>query len=146
MSSARAPLFFISEDDMKKNIAILTLVALLGPFAVSCGASSDGAGMGAPPNAEVACDATIQLLDFKLDPADLETTSGSFELCVENAGKTPHDLAVRGPDGKDLARTPTLSQGMQGRLSLDVTTGTYPIYCAEPGHESLGMHGMLTVR
>jgi len=132
---------------MKKLFAILTLLAFHGPFAIACASSSDGAGMGTPlPNQEAACDATIQLLDFKLDPADLETTSGTFELCVENAGKTPHDLAVRGPDGTDLARTPTLSQGEQGRLSLDVTTGTYPIYCAEPGHESLGMHGMLTVR
>jgi len=132
---------------MKRYLASLVLLTLHGALAISCGSSSDVAGQGSPStDADVPCDATIQLLDFELDPMDLETTSGTFELCVENVGKTPHDLAVRTPDGKDLARTPTLSQGEQSRLSLTVTTGTYPIYCAEPGHESLGMHGMLTVR
>lgn len=131
---------------MGRNLTTLMLSALFGPFAMACGSSSDGGTPGTAPTMEAPCDATIQLLDFKLSPADLETTSGAFELCVENAGKTPHDLAVRGRDGNDLARTPTLSEGEQSHLSLTVTAGTYPIYCAEPGHESLGMHGMLTVR
>jgi plastocyanin len=131
---------------MGRNLTILIFLALEAPFATACGSSSDGASPAAASNMEAPCDATIQLLDFKLSPADLETSSGTFELCVENVGKTPHDLAVRGPDGNDLARTPTLSEGEESQLSLAVTTGTFPIYCAEPGHESLGMHGMLTVR
>jgi plastocyanin len=131
---------------MERKVTISMLFGLLAPFALSCGSSSDGAAPGTASNMESPCDATIQLLDFKLSPADLETTNGPFELCVENAGKTPHDLAIRGPDGKDLARTPTLSEGEQSHLSLTLSTGTYPIYCAERGHESLGMHGMLMVR
>jgi plastocyanin len=143
MSSACAPLF-ISENDMRKSFASFVLALA---FATSCGSSSDVGSQSSPSeDAGRSCDATIRLLDFELDPAELETTSGAFELCVENVGKTPHDLAVRSADGRDLAMTPTLSQGEQSRLSLTVTAGNYPIYCAEPGHESLGMHGMLTVR
>jgi uncharacterized cupredoxin-like copper-binding protein len=71
--------------------------------------------------------------------------SGTVGLCVENRGKTPHDLAVRDSSGRDLGRTATLSQGARAHLSLALTAGEYGIYCAEPGHESLGMHGSLIV-
>lgn len=132
---------------MGRNLLVLVFFALHALLVGSCGSSSDGAAPGGSSSMEPPrCDATIQLLDFKLSPADLDAPSGAFELCVENAGKTPHDLAVRGTDGKDLARTPTLREGEQSHLSLTLSAGMYPIYCAEPGHESLGMHGMLMVR
>jgi plastocyanin len=107
------------------------------------GASGAGAAGSA---SELDCSATVQLLDYKLSPAKLELGSGSQVLCTENAGQAPHDLALRDANGQVLGRTPKLAPGERAQFSVDLQTGMYTMYCTQPGHESLGMSGPVSVK
>jgi len=92
------------------------------------------------------CTATIDLLDYKLDPKEVEAKSGKVTLCAVNKGATSHDLGVRDADKKTLAKTMTLSPGDEDRFTVELSAATYDIYCSVAGHESLGMKGTLTVK
>lgn len=87
---------------------------------------------------------TVRLVDFALDPPTLSAAIGST-ITVVNAGKSPHNLWVRDGAGHVLAKTPDLAPGQQASFRLDLPAGSYADYCEEPGHESLGMKGSLTI-
>jgi uncharacterized cupredoxin-like copper-binding protein len=44
-----------------------------------------------------------------------------------------------------VGHTRTLDPGQPAALALDLAAGTYTTFCSLPGHESLGMRGMVTV-
>jgi plastocyanin len=119
--------------------------------------SACGADDAAPPNANAgtnandkqhdeSCTATINLLDYKLEPKDIEADSGKITLCAVNKGATSHDLGVRDADKKTLAKTMTLSPGDEDRFTVELSAAKYDIYCSVNGHESLGMKGTLTAK
>lgn len=96
------------------------------------------------PAASAPAAAAFHLGDFSINPATVSVRSGDT-VTVVNDGKSPHNLWIRDSGGKVLARTPDLQPGGQASLHLDLPPGTYVTYCAEPGHESLGMRGSITV-
>jgi plastocyanin len=86
----------------------------------------------------------VQLADFKitLDPT---TLSGStFAFGVTSSGPTPHNFNIRDDSGR-IAGSMDLSTGESDTVIATLAPGSYTFYCAFPGHESLGMHGTLTV-
>lgn len=108
-------------------------------------ASDGGVGSDAAAPREAECTARIRLLDYKLDPAKLELSSGHHLLCAQNDGKAPHDLALRDTAKKVLGRTPVLGPDEHGQFAVDLEAGTYTMFCTQAGHESLGMTGPVTV-
>lgn len=108
------------------------------------GSTTDQAGASAPDDAP--CTLTIQLLDYKLAPKDVEAASGEIVLCALNNGQAPHDIAVRDASRATLAKTKTLGPGEQDRFSIHLDAALYDLYCTQAGHESLGMKGTLTVK
>ncbi len=124
---------------------VLAAIALAG-----CGGSGNsqaGSTSSAPsisPSGPPAA-ATVRLADFSLDPMSVSVKQGDSILVV-NAGKSPHNLWLRDASGYVLVKTPNLKPGDQTTLKLDLPPGSYVDYCQEPGHESLGMKGALTVR
>jgi uncharacterized cupredoxin-like copper-binding protein len=82
--------------------------------------------------------------DFKFDTPDIAVT-GVVALAVTNAGPTVHDLSIRDAAAKVVGETHDLKPGASETLTVDLPTGTYTIFCALPGHESLGLKGTLTV-
>lgn len=96
-------------------------------------------------SASTATNATpITVRDFKFDTPDVAVT-GKVVLAVTNAGPTIHDLTIRDSSGKVLGETADLAAGASETLTVDLPAGTYTIFCALPGHESLGIKGTLTV-
>lgn len=96
-------------------------------------------------SASTATNATpITVRDFKFDTPDVAVT-GEVALAVTNAGPTIHDLTIRDSSGKVLGETADLTAGASETLTVDIPAGTYVIFCALPGHESLGIKGTLTV-
>lgn len=92
-----------------------------------------------------ACDFTVSLVDYKLVPSVLTASAGEIVLCAKNDGRAPHDLAVRDDSAKVLGRTKVLGPAEQDRFSLELSAGSFDIFCTQGGHESLGMKGKLTV-
>jgi len=91
------------------------------------------------------CGLSISLIDYKLVPSELSAKAGKLRLCATNNGKAPHDLAVRDPSNSTLGRTRALGPEELDSFEVELSAGSYDIYCTQGGHESLGMRGTLTV-
>lgn len=139
------------------NIKTLAASALLLLAVAGCGASGSATSSpttltpsaptaSAPTaSASTATNATpITVRDFKFDTPDVAVT-GEVALAVTNAGPTVHDLTIRDSSGKVLGETADLTAGASETLTVDLPAGAYVIFCALPGHESLGIKGTLTV-
>lgn len=114
---------------------------------VACGGSAGATGnpSGNPAvSAPASSAATVKLVDFSLSPSSVSVPAGA-SIQVVNAGQSTHNLWIRDASGKTLARTPELKPGATAMLSVPANAGSYTIYCQEPGHESLGMRGTLSV-
>lgn len=97
-----------------------------------------------PTPAPAAVAVAVELADFKIT-LDSTTLSGStFAFEVTSAGPTPHNFNIRDDSGT-VAGSMDLSTGETDTVTASLAPGSYTFYCAFPGHESLGMHGTLTV-
>lgn len=72
--------------------------------------------------------------------------AGALQIDSRNASGTPHDIALEGPDGRELGNGAVVSNGGVSRVSLTLAPGRYTFYCTVPGHREGGMEGTLTVR
>ena len=134
-----------------KTFAAGTLLVLALAACGSSAATSSPTGASAtplasaPPAAAAPTNATpITVRDFKFDTPDVAIT-GTVVLAVTNAGPTIHDLTIRDDAGKVLGETADLKSNTSETLTVDLPAGRYTIFCAVPGHESLGIKGTLTV-
>ena len=134
-----------------KTLAARTLLVLAVAACGSSAATSSPTGPGAtPPASAPAASAAptnatpITVRDFKFDTPDISVT-GTVVLAVTNAGPTIHDLSIRDDAGKVLGETADLKPNASETLTVDLPAGAYTIFCAVPGHESLGIKGTLTV-
>ena len=115
----------------------LTVLILLGLVACSAPASSGSQ----TPEAGLA----VSVADFMIDPAEAEIVGPTITISVTNDGPTPHNLTVRDAAGAVVMGTEDLSVGDSETITAELEPGDYTIFCALPGHESLGMSGPLTV-
>jgi uncharacterized cupredoxin-like copper-binding protein len=84
-------------------------------------------------------DVAVTETEFKIAmPSTLKAGKYTFE--VDNEGKLPHDLAIKG--GK---KTELIDGGGKGELAVDLAPGKYHFYCSVPGHEQAGMKIDVTV-
>ena len=119
----------------------LTLIALLGLVACSAPDASGSPAAEMPPVDALA----VSVLDFMIDPADLEVAGPTVTIAVTNDGPTPHNLTVRDAAGEVVTGTDDLGVGESETISGELEPGDYTIFCSLAGHESLGMSGTLTV-
>jgi len=116
------------------------------------GAHAAHAGMAPPAGVvDVAARATVRIRAFdqlRFEPQRIEVTAGRpTRIELENAGAAEHSLVVRTPGGgRDWVHLHVQPGGSDAATyRLDVP-GTYPVYCALPGHAEGGMTGELVVR
>lgn len=121
-----------------------TTAAASAPTASAPTASAPAASAPAASASTATNTTPITVRDFKFDTPDVAVT-GEVALAVTNAGPTIHDLTIRDSSGKVLGETADLTAGASETLTVDIPAGTYVIFCALPGHESLGIKGTLTV-
>ena len=120
---------------MKVLAASILAVALLA----GCG--------GGNSNAQPAGSIKVTMTEFKFDPSTISAPSGKVVFFLFNGGNnTSHDMIIRDSTGKRLASSELISAGDTSVLTVDsIAAGTYTYFCDQPGHESSGMHGTLTV-
>lgn len=117
---------------------------LLVLAACSAPAGSRAPASDAPASAAVEATA-VNVMDFMIEPTDVEVVGPTVTIDVTNDGPTPHNLTVRDAAGEVLMGTEDLSVGDTATITGELDAGEYTIFCALPGHESLGMSGTLTV-
>jgi uncharacterized cupredoxin-like copper-binding protein len=64
-------------------------------------------------------------------------TAGSVRFVVRNTGTFTHALSIKGPGVSK--RTPGIGPGKSATLLVTLKSGTYAIWCPEPGHAAKGM-------
>ncbi len=119
---------------MNARVLLLSLALLLA----GCG-SDDSEGTATAANGP-----EIDLVDFKLEPADVHVdNAGSTTFKVVNNGQTTHALEIEGNGVEE--ETTDLAPGESAELTVDLAEGEYEIYCPVDGHRAQGMEGTLTV-
>jgi len=114
----------------------LALTFLISMALAGC-AGTDGAATSAPLSAT--------LRDFKIEPNQL-SASAPLMITVTSDGPTPHNFTIRDAADNVVVASNDLRAGDADTVALpDLAPGDYTFFCSFAGHESLGMHGTLTV-
>lgn len=124
-----------------RRAGMLVVVVLLAMgLAAACGGGG-GSGSGQPAGS-----IKVTMTEFKFDPSSIHAGSGKATFYLVNAGTVAHDMVVLGPSGTRLAASELVQAGNSSVFTVnDLKPGTYQFICDQPGHESAGMKGTLTV-
>ena len=83
---------------------------------------------------------TVTLTEFAIE-GDLAFAGGAVTLTVDNAGSQLHNLTVEGGEA-----TPDIAAGESATLELvDLTEGSYVVFCSIAGHREAGMEAVVSV-
>jgi plastocyanin len=128
-------------------LTIGLVAACAGPNATKTPTGAPTSAPAATPAGSLAASATavdVTLQDFKIVPATT-LVPGNVTFNVHSNGPTPHNFNLRDASGAVVLSSKDLHTGDSDVVSGQLAPGTYTFFCAFPGHESLGMHGTLTV-
>jgi plastocyanin len=95
------------------------------------------------PSAQ-ATEVAVTLRDFEIEP-DTLMTAGTVTFAVTSEGPTPHNFTIRDANDEVVANSADLRTGEADTVEAELAPGEYEFFCSFAGHESLGMHGTLTV-
>jgi len=79
--------------------------------------------------------------EFKIVLSSTQLKAGPITFEAKNAGRIPHDLAIKQTGDK----TKLIQPGGTSELKVTLKAGTYELYCSVPGHEAAGMKLNITV-
>ena len=83
-------------------------------------------------------------VEFKIELPSKTVAPGTYTFNLTNKGHVGHDLVFNG-SGVDNEKTPVIDPGKTAKLTVDLKTGTYDVYCSVPGHKQAGMDVKLKV-
>lgn len=146
-----------------KKAAYMRIMSLMALFAIVLLAACGGDAATATPSSatptaaasdsttsdatgsSVTIDATLR--EWAVDLSQSEVAAGGVTINVTNAGSMAHNLTVKDSSGNNLGATTTFrgSDGVQ-TIKLELTAGTYTLYCSLPGHAQRGQSITLTVK
>jgi len=108
---------------------------LLLPFAACGGGSSTGGG------STEGADVTVHAQDsLKFDKTDYSAKTGDVKIAYVGDGSLTHTLLIKDKSGFKLQVSHDTKTG-----TVNLTPGSYTLFCDIPGHESAGMKATLTV-
>ena len=88
------------------------------------------------------------MTEFKFDPSTISAPSGKVVFFLVNGGTTSHDMIIRDSSGTRVsgAASELVSAGDSFVFTVsNLPAGSYTYFCDQPGHETSGMKGALTV-
>jgi uncharacterized cupredoxin-like copper-binding protein len=121
---------------MRTVVVALAAVALL-------------AGCGGGGTAQPAGSIKVTMTEYHFEPSTISAPSGKVVFFIVNAGTASHDMIIR--DKSTGARVSGAASELVSAGDSFVFTvanlpaGKYTFFCDQPGHETAGMSGELTV-
>jgi uncharacterized cupredoxin-like copper-binding protein len=119
--------------------SVLVFVALLAAALglAACGSSAEEEASGGQT-------ISIGETEFALDPSSVQVDeAGMVTFNVTNNGSIDHALEVEGQGVEE--ETETIAPGDTAELTVDLTDGSYELYCPVDDHRDKGMEGTVTV-
>jgi plastocyanin len=87
---------------------------------------------------------TVVAQNYRFQPDTIHLKAGQpLRLALHNRDPVKHNIRFKGLEPEVLVVTPL--KGEQAIVFTPTKPGTYYMYCSEPGHEQLGMHGTAVV-
>jgi uncharacterized cupredoxin-like copper-binding protein len=84
--------------------------------------------------------------DFRMTPSTITVQAGQpLQVTFQNGGEILHDFTAQQGLGKPVTILEQGGQSGTATITYD-KPGTYKFFCAQPGHDQLGMHGTITVQ
>jgi uncharacterized cupredoxin-like copper-binding protein len=118
--------------------SLLLGAIVVAAVAVGCG----GSGGASQPAGSL----KVEMTEFKFAPSSLSVKPGRTTFFLVNSGTVAHDLVIDGPNGSRVAASELVQPGGSGTFTVhNLAAGSYRIVCDQPGHESSGMKGTLSV-
>ncbi|GAA2804559.1 plastocyanin/azurin family copper-binding protein [Streptomyces showdoensis] len=137
------------------RIALGLSGAALAGFLAACGGGGGG-GAGTPAPAPPPSTATTgstgtagatqvkaDLTDFHIALSPQPSQPGRYTFVAKNDGQHEHALEIEGNGAEN--RSSTLAPGESATLTVELTSGTYQVYCPVDGHKDLGMKTQITI-
>jgi len=104
------------------------------------------AGCGGGGSTQPAGSIKVTMTEYKFDPSTVNASSGKVVFFLVNGGSVAHDLIIRDSNNNRVAGSELISAGDTTVFTVDnIAAGTYTYFCDQPGHESSGMKGTLTI-
>ena len=128
-----------------RRASVPAAVAVAVLLAAGCGGATGAAHPAAPKTSAAAPTAAGVVLnltgtEYSFAPPALKASAGLTTIRFTNAGAVDHDFTI-----DSLHVHLTEKPGKTGEATVTLKPGTYPFYCAIPGHRQSGMKGTLTV-
>jgi plastocyanin len=114
-------------------------VLVIGGLVLAGCGDDDGGGGGGGETADVVVHGTDAL---KFDKTSYTARAGDVSIELTNDGNTAHTLLI---DGNADFKLQVASKGKTDNGTVQLTAGTYTIYCDVPGHRQAGMESTLVV-
>jgi plastocyanin len=77
-----------------------------------------------------------------------EVPAGKVIINFVNDGQDEHNLHTRGPseESEPQQAFANTKSGVQGNVTLTLSSGSYKLFCSLPEHEAKGMKAVLVVK
>jgi plastocyanin len=122
-----------------KALAGASAAVLAVAFLAACGG---GGGGGGQPSGSI----KVTMTEYKFEPSTMTAPAGQVVFYLVNAGTSSHDMIIRDSSNNRVTGSELISAGDSFVFTVsNISAGTYTYYCDQPGHETLGMHGTLTI-
>jgi plastocyanin len=110
----------------------------------AAGTTSTSTGTAGSSSNTAATAITATEKDFSIDLDNTTVAAGNYTITVANDGRATHDLVVE-KDGKDVAKSGSISPGGSGTVTVSLQPGDYVFYCSVGNHRAMGMEVSVTV-
>ena len=121
------------------------LVALAAGALALAGCGGDDGGSGGEPDDGTPADVVAHGNDaLKFDKDSYTARAGTISIELVNDGSQPHTLLFD-EDDVDFEKLGVSGKGDSDTGSVELTPGSYTIYCDITGHRSAGMEATLVV-
>ncbi|MFN8531967.1 MAG: cupredoxin domain-containing protein [Dehalococcoidia bacterium] len=129
---------------MRHRIPVGILAAIAGGALLTGVVSAAEIGRSAnAPMAEQASSVNIEMGDYYFSPSSSSLSAGSVTILAKNVGEKRHNLIIEGNGVYKAGRD--IGFGGQDSFTIDLTAGSYRIFCDLGDHVERGMVGTLTV-